>query len=230
METMHALAIELSAAPCSVALLRDGAVRVEKKWDRERASSRLFPALSELFKESGVAPAEVDQYAVGLGPGSFAGLRMALTAARAMALPGQRALFGMGSDHALACELLRNHNGDTLAIVGDARRSRYWLGLFRRTKAGLAERVAPLELLAPAELAARLSGCSLVATPHWDKLGAELDRTVPAGAELVARACVPSADAVGRLAHRIGCRDGAQGGPLTPFYLHPPPVLRPASP
>ncbi len=228
---MHTLAFELSATPCSVALLRDGAVRLEKRWEMERTSSRrFFPTLSALFTESGVAPAEVEQYAVGLGPGSFAGLRMALTAARAMALPGRCAVFGLGSDEVLANEWLCEHGGSTLAVVGDARRDRYWLGRFRRAGSGAVERVAPVQLIERAALSARLAHCDMVVTPHWDALGAELDKRRPAGSQLVRQACVPSAGGVGRLAQRFGRKDGEAGRPLAPVYLHPPPVLRPARP
>ena len=66
----------------------------------------------------------VDRIVVGTGPGSFAGIRSALAFAQGYAL-GRPAceVLGLPSACALAGE-------GPLAVVGDARRGRFWIALF----------------------------------------------------------------------------------------------------
>jgi tRNA threonylcarbamoyladenosine biosynthesis protein TsaB len=55
----------------------------------ERATStplRVLEDVDALLREAGVEPRELDAVAVGIGPGSFTGVRMGLAAARALAL------------------------------------------------------------------------------------------------------------------------------------------------
>ena len=89
-----------------------------------------FPVLRELLQSTGVAAGRVELYAAGLGPGVFSGLRIALAAARAMALPGGTAVRGVSSGEALALEQFEQGVRPPLAVVGDARRERLWLALF----------------------------------------------------------------------------------------------------
>ncbi|WP_224024733.1 tRNA (adenosine(37)-N6)-threonylcarbamoyltransferase complex dimerization subunit type 1 TsaB, partial [Burkholderia vietnamiensis] len=80
------LAIDTSTEYCSVALLRsapaDAAVSTPQTWVRHEltgavSSTRVLPAVQELFAESGLALADCDAIAFGAGPGSFTGLRTA---------------------------------------------------------------------------------------------------------------------------------------------------------
>ena len=66
----------------------------------------------------------VDRIVVGTGPGSFAGIRSALAFAQGYALARPSCeVFGLPSACALAGE-------GPLAVVGDARRGRFWIALF----------------------------------------------------------------------------------------------------
>ncbi len=49
-------------------------------------SSELFPAISSLLKSHGYVPADIDQVHIAIGPGSFTGLRIAVTLAKGMHL------------------------------------------------------------------------------------------------------------------------------------------------
>lgn len=76
------LAIDTSTEYCSVALLRsahaDDAVSTPQTWFRHEltgavSSTRVLPAIQELFAESGLTLADCDAVAFGAGPGSFTG-------------------------------------------------------------------------------------------------------------------------------------------------------------
>jgi tRNA threonylcarbamoyladenosine biosynthesis protein TsaB len=94
------LALDTSTEFCSVALLSTasatsaaaGALASEEPrvWVRHEAtgavsSTRLLPAIRELFDEAGLALADCDAIAFGAGPGSFTGLRTATGVAQGLA-------------------------------------------------------------------------------------------------------------------------------------------------
>jgi tRNA threonylcarbamoyladenosine biosynthesis protein TsaB len=54
--------------------------------ERTAAPLRVLEAVDEILREADVAPAELEAIAVGLGPGSFTGVRTGLAAARGLAL------------------------------------------------------------------------------------------------------------------------------------------------
>ncbi len=96
------LALDTSTEFCSVALLSAGsdgdtgaspvdpAAASSRVWVRHEAtgavsSTRLLPAIRELFDEAGLALADCDAIAFGAGPGSFTGLRTATGVAQGLA-------------------------------------------------------------------------------------------------------------------------------------------------
>jgi len=81
------LAFDTSAAHCAAAVLKDGAICVERLEPMERGQAeRLMPMLEEVLAEAEVAWRDLDAIAVGVGPGSFTGVRIAVSAARGLAL------------------------------------------------------------------------------------------------------------------------------------------------
>lgn len=81
------LAFDTSAAHCAAVLVRGGrilAARVEAM-DRGQAE-RLLPLLEDLLSEAGFGWPDLDGLAVVTGPGNFTGLRIAVAAARGLAL------------------------------------------------------------------------------------------------------------------------------------------------
>ncbi len=67
-----------------------------------RHGVELFPAIEAALAEAGRAAREIDVVAVGTGPGSYTGLRVGVTAARALAYAAGAELIGVPSCDALA--------------------------------------------------------------------------------------------------------------------------------
>ena len=81
---MTLLGIETATAVCGVALVRDGAVLAEKAVEERYAhAEKLFGFLDDVLESSGVPLCELQGIAVSIGPGSFTGLRIGLSVARA---------------------------------------------------------------------------------------------------------------------------------------------------
>ncbi|WP_241524069.1 tRNA (adenosine(37)-N6)-threonylcarbamoyltransferase complex dimerization subunit type 1 TsaB [Oceaniglobus indicus] len=81
------LAFDTSGAYCSAALFADGAVLGSVHEDMKRGQvERLMPMLAELLTAQGIGWHDLTRIAVGTGPGNFTGLRIAVAAARGLAL------------------------------------------------------------------------------------------------------------------------------------------------
>ena len=83
---MLTLAFDTSTNKGSVAVLRDADVLARKSWNRESSHGELLtPALQSCLDSGNVNARDVDAFAIGHGPGSFTGVRVAVNAARAFA-------------------------------------------------------------------------------------------------------------------------------------------------
>jgi tRNA threonylcarbamoyladenosine biosynthesis protein TsaB len=116
--------------------------------------AQLLGLAHELLDEAGLAFADVDRIAVGLGPGTFTGLRIGVSTARALAQAAAAELVGVSTLEALALEALplAPGGGGVLAVV-DARRGEVFAAGWRD-----GERVLGPVALEPAVLADLLRG------------------------------------------------------------------------
>jgi tRNA threonylcarbamoyladenosine biosynthesis protein TsaB len=95
---MLTLAFDTATDAATVALVRDGTLLGER---RSRAA-RVLVEVEELVADAGVARAEIRRIVVGIGPGSYTGLRMGLVTARALALALDVPVAGVSTLDALA--------------------------------------------------------------------------------------------------------------------------------
>lgn len=81
------LGFDTSAAHCAAALLRGNVLLAERFEERARGQAeRLFPLLEEILDDAGLSWSDLDAIGVGVGPGNFTGIRIAVSAARGLAL------------------------------------------------------------------------------------------------------------------------------------------------
>ena len=227
---MLLLALDTSAGTESAALLDDDRLLAARTWPGDRAHARLFfDSLRSMLAETKIDPARLDVYAVGLGPGSFTGLRMALSAALGMALPGRKTVYGLPSAEAAAAEAARETGCSRILVCGDGRRGRFWSGLFI-ARDGLFALEGDWRLEPLSDLPARLPPGGAVCTADWEILAGPLREAVRGGSfHLIERDVCPSAETVGRLAlERV--KRGLPSLPLSPIYLHPPVFIPPSFP
>lgn len=118
--------------------------------ERPGHSAQLLGLANRLLAESGIGWPELTRIGVGTGPGTFTGLRIAVSTARALAQAGGQELVAVGSLEALA---LPATDGTSVLACGDARRGELWVGAWRNG-APLLERPRAIP---PAELATLLA-------------------------------------------------------------------------
>lgn len=119
------LAFDTSAAFCAAALLSGDKVTLKIEAMDKGQAERLLPLLEELLAETGTAWADVTALAVGTGPGNFTGVRIAVAAARGLALSLGIPAIGVTRLEALAHGLPR-----PLWVVEDARRGEVYAQRF----------------------------------------------------------------------------------------------------
>src|SRR5438093_8111713 len=118
---MKILALELSTARGSLAWLND-AVEFARKWPNDRKNSApFFENLNIVTKRFGVPEIII----VGLGPGSYAGTRIAISVAIGLQLSSGARLTGLPSICAIQCDARE------YCAIGDARRKSFFVARIR---------------------------------------------------------------------------------------------------
>jgi tRNA threonylcarbamoyladenosine biosynthesis protein TsaB len=125
-------------------------------------SPRLPDILTELLQAQGRVLEAIDVFAIGIGPGSFTGLRISLATWKGLAYARRRPLIGVSSLAALALAASPDVPEDALLVpLLDARRGELYAGFYRRLPAGGVELVAPEVAISAEALVAR------VQDPSW---------------------------------------------------------------
>jgi tRNA threonylcarbamoyladenosine biosynthesis protein TsaB len=125
------LALDTSTERGAIGLsVRSGLV-FESSTETARHHGRdLIPRLAATLREAGQSIRDIDALAVGLGPGSYTGLRVGLTAAKTLAYATRAPLIGLDSLEAIA----RNAPADASAIsvIADAQRGQLYVAEYAR--------------------------------------------------------------------------------------------------
>lgn len=127
---MLILAIETTGPNCSVALLDNDSVITEiQSEDVLNHLQTLTPMIEELMKMTGHNVKDMDRIAVSVGPGSFTGIRIGVSTARALSQVTGIKLTAVPTLFAFGCG---ERDGDkVICPVFDARRNQVYAGAYR---------------------------------------------------------------------------------------------------
>jgi len=166
---------------------------------------RLPGALADLLGALGRKVPDLEGFAVGLGPGSFTGLRIGLATWKGLAYANRRPIAGVSSLAAMALEAARSPGtpeGTLLVPLLGARKGEVYAG-FYRAAGGRVSAVRPEEAIAPDALPGlveTLPGGLHGAAGFGEGFAAYAGRLGPRLPRLEGGPAFPSAEAVGRLA------------------------------
>lgn len=122
-------------------------------------AERLVPMIAEVMDAAGVTFSDIDRIAVTVGPGSFTGTRIAIAAARALALAADVPVVTASSLSVIAEQAARHLHetpqAEAIAVALDARREQVYWQWFTR-KGGLAPLCEP-QVLSPEQAASQMA-------------------------------------------------------------------------
>jgi tRNA threonylcarbamoyladenosine biosynthesis protein TsaB len=152
---MLLLALDTSTFIGTVAVVRDGELLSE--WSasvRATHGETLLPHVARAVELAGIELAAVDVFAVGLGPGSFTGVRIGVATAKGLALALKKPILGISSLRVLARGFAVGQG--VLAPVLDAHKGEVYAALYGHdARAELIEVLAPFHAT-PEQAAERL--------------------------------------------------------------------------
>ena len=129
---MNLLAIDTSGPAASVAVMSEGRIVCSIAMQRGLTHSEtIMPAVSALLEREGLAPKDVDVFAVAAGPGSFTGVRIGVCAVKALAEACKKPCARVDALQAIAEGSA--YEGLICPIL-DARRDQVYTALFRRKR------------------------------------------------------------------------------------------------
>ncbi len=126
---MRILAVECSDKPVSCALVEDGKIICESFLSIGATHSQtLQPMLKDMLKNADIDISAVDEFAVSVGPGSFTGLRIGISAVKGMAFGCNKQCVGVSTLHAAAYGMISNKG--IICAVMDARCGQVYTATF----------------------------------------------------------------------------------------------------
>ena len=213
---MRVLAIDTALGACAAAVLdsQAGAILAAESIGMMRGHAEaVMPLIARVMDAARCEFVELNRIAVTVGPGSFTGLRVGISAARGIALAAGKPAIGLSTLSALAAPHVAARTGDTIIAAIDARNEQVYFQVFapngvtvvtpRLDRVRAAVRAVPV---GPTVITG--SGALLVAA-HW-----------PSGSP-VPRVEDHAAPDIGWVA-RLGAAAQEEGAPPKPLYLRRP--------
>ncbi len=220
---MKILALDFSSPQRSVALVQQldasEAGKAYEVVETGSQSSRPFAMIEEVLRQARVELEQVDALAIGLGPGSYSGIRGTIALAQGWQLGRGVGLQGLSSAECLVSQAYAEGLTGRAAVVIDAQRGEFYLANYELAPGGWRE-LQPLRLASMSEVKSCEDAGTLL-------LGPEVTKWFPNG-----RVASPRATALGKLA--LVRTDFVSGEKLEPIYLRktsfvkaPPPRVLP---
>jgi len=200
---MKILALEFASAQRSVALVTDGQVRARAQ-ETGTQENRPLGMIEAVLGGGAIERENIDCLAVGLGPGSYTGIRTAIALAQGWQLARGTSILGISSVETLAAQAQAEKINGRVNVLIDAQRNEFYLACYEISASGHRE-VAPLRLAGREEVLALARAGEVLLGPEamneW----------------LGSRRLFPDAAMVGQLAAQR--TDFVLGERLEPIYL-----------
>jgi tRNA threonylcarbamoyladenosine biosynthesis protein TsaB len=154
------LGLETGGPQASLALASFGKILASEVPPLRAHGESMVGAIDGMLRRCGLGVKDLTAISVGTGPGSFTGLRIALSYAKGVALATECGLVGVPSLDALALSVLELPHllpQATICPLLDARRGEVYAALYRRVQNGL-EKLSGEFLANPLNLARQIGG------------------------------------------------------------------------
>lgn len=202
---MKILALDFSSPQRSVAVWTGEDATIHEVADASPGRDmKPFSLVESALRQAGLEREAIECLAVGIGPGSYTGIRVAISLAQGWQLAAGVKLLGISSVDCIATQAVTDGVRGKFSVVIDAQRGEFYLAGYE-TQNGNARETQPLRLASRAEVEAdELAGALVV--------GPEVTRWFPNG-----KVVSPQAATLARLATLRS--DFLPGEKLDPIYL-----------
>lgn len=126
---MKILSVECSATPASCAIIEDGKIKASSFINtRLTHSQTLLQMIVNTLENSATNLTDIDQIAIAVGPGSFTGLRIGISAVKGLAAPSNKPCIAVSTLDGMAQQFI-GQNCIVCAVM-DARCNQFYNALF----------------------------------------------------------------------------------------------------
>ncbi len=195
---MTILALEFSSARRSVALARGADVLAEAVEQSSARGTNAFGLIEQVLARAETSRDDIAIIAVGLGPGSYTGVRAAIAMAQGWQLARGVRLLGVSSVESLAAQAQAEKIFGRVNVVVDAQRGEFYAATWEISD-GQRREISPLAIVPAAEIETRKAAGEICVGPE------------------MARVLFPTAAMTARLA--AARNDFLPGDKLEPIYL-----------
>lgn len=220
---MKILAVEFSSEERSVAVVERGPGEQSRlrgsTSERGGRNAHAFALIERVLQQAEMEREEIDCVAVGLGPGSYTGIRASIALAQGWQLGRETKVIGVSSVECLAAQVFAKGIRGRANFIVDAQRNEFYLATYEMSESGAIE-IEPLRLASFAEVEQRIVEKQMMFGPGATEVFS------------AARSLFPDAAMLAQLA---GAKtDFVSGEKLAPIYLRevsfvkaPPPRVIP---
>ncbi len=142
-----------------------------------------FALIESALAQAGAEREQIECLAIGIGPGSYTGIRAAIAIAQGWQLAREVKTVGISSIECMAVQFQREVGSNGVGIIVDAQRGEFYLATYRFTREGCHE-AEPLRLAAAADVRSRLASGACVAGPDATRWFPEARNLFPDAATL----------------------------------------------
>jgi tRNA threonylcarbamoyladenosine biosynthesis protein TsaB len=200
---MTILALEFSSSHRSVALARGGGVLAGAAETGARGTNA-FGLIEKVLAAAKIGREKIEALVVGLGPGSYTGVRVALSIAQGWQLATGVKLLGISGAECLAAQAQAEKIFGCVGVVIDAQRGEFYLAAYE-ISADEVKEIGPLKIVTAAEVESRAREGEFLIGPEAARWSA------------AAKVLFPQATMLAALATRR--TDFIAGEKLEPIYL-----------
>jgi tRNA threonylcarbamoyladenosine biosynthesis protein TsaB len=129
---IHILSIDTSQKVCSVAISKNGEIIANTVLYNDKSASGLItPIIEQILLNCDLKPDALDAIAVGKGPGSYTGLRIAVSTAKGLCMAIEKPLIGINTLEGMAKQIAKYYPSDYLFCpMLDARRMEVFCAIY----------------------------------------------------------------------------------------------------
>ena len=166
---MKILALEFSSGHRGAAVFQDPAagtpaLALSETLDEGPRNTRAFGLIQTVLREAGLEPGQIDCLAVGLGPGSYTGIRVSIALAQGWQLGRGVKLLGLSSVECLAADAQAAGLRGRVNLAIDAQRREFYLAAYDLAPDSVRP-LDPLHLASFDEVQAKTQAGQLLAGP-----------------------------------------------------------------